>query len=98
MISSRRGFLTGLGAFILAAPAIVHAGNLMPVKVVGWDLGAGDITAINVLAGGDYYSDLVDATRLAFLPRIASQFYKTQPLMVHILRPDGRYFPEHTGT
>ena len=29
---SRRGFLTGL----IAAPAIVHAGNLMPVKAVNW--------------------------------------------------------------
>jgi hypothetical protein len=31
MRSSRRGFLAGLGAF-LATPAIVHAGNIMPVR------------------------------------------------------------------
>jgi hypothetical protein len=30
MMLNRRGFLTGL----IAAPAIVHAGNLMPVKTV----------------------------------------------------------------
>lgn len=31
MILGRRSFLVGMGA-MLAAPAIVHAGNLMPVK------------------------------------------------------------------
>lgn len=31
MILGRRAFLSGLGA-LLAAPAIVHAGNLMPVS------------------------------------------------------------------
>jgi hypothetical protein len=34
MLISRRGILGGL-ASMLASPAIVHAGNLMPVKVVG---------------------------------------------------------------
>jgi hypothetical protein len=33
VIATRRGFLAGLGS-LLAAPAIVHAGNLMPVKVM----------------------------------------------------------------
>ncbi len=37
MIRTRREFLTGLGS-LLAAPAIVHVGNLMPVKAVGDDL------------------------------------------------------------
>lgn len=32
MNSSRRGFLTGLGAALITAPAIVRAGSLMPVK------------------------------------------------------------------
>jgi hypothetical protein len=30
---NRRGFLAGLGS-LLAAPAIVHAGNLMPVRAL----------------------------------------------------------------
>ena len=34
MLQSRRNFLRGLGAAALAAPAIVHAGNLMPIKPV----------------------------------------------------------------
>lgn len=29
---NRRGFLTGLGSLLVTAPAIVHAGNLMPIK------------------------------------------------------------------
>lgn len=33
MILGRRKFLAGLGA-MLAAPAIVHAGNLMPIKAL----------------------------------------------------------------
>lgn len=31
---SRRGFFAGLGASLVAAPAIVRAASLMPVKVV----------------------------------------------------------------
>lgn len=33
MLIGRRGFLAGLGS-MLAAPAIVHAGNLMPVRSI----------------------------------------------------------------
>ena len=33
-VLTRRNFLTGL----IAAPAIVHAGNLMPIKRVSWVL------------------------------------------------------------
>ncbi len=33
MLIGRRAFLTGLGS-LLAAPAIVHAGNLMPVRSI----------------------------------------------------------------
>lgn len=34
MISSRRGFLFGLGASAVAAPAIVRAASLMPVRAL----------------------------------------------------------------
>lgn len=34
MISSRRKFLTGLGAVLITAPVIVRAGSLMPVKAM----------------------------------------------------------------
>lgn len=32
LYATRRGFLTGLGATLIAAPAIVRAGSLMPTK------------------------------------------------------------------
>lgn len=32
-MNTRRQFLTGLGSLIITAPAIVHAANLMPVRV-----------------------------------------------------------------
>lgn len=34
LIMPRRNFLRGLGSLLIAAPAIVHAGNLMPVKSI----------------------------------------------------------------
>lgn len=34
MIQTRRGFIAGLGACLITAPAIVRAGSLMPVKVM----------------------------------------------------------------
>ena len=37
LASSRRGFITGLGAFFCAAPAIVRASNIMPVRAVSSD-------------------------------------------------------------
>ena len=36
MNSTRRGFLTGM-ASLFAAPAIVHSGNLMPIKVLPFE-------------------------------------------------------------
>lgn len=34
MLLARRSFLAGLGAALVAAPAIVHARNIMPVRVI----------------------------------------------------------------
>jgi hypothetical protein len=34
MIQSRRGFISGLGALFVAAPAIVRAASIMPVKAI----------------------------------------------------------------
>lgn len=63
---SRRGLLTGLTAF-LAAPAIVRAGSLMPVKawnepmaIVGYtDWGLGHMTGKFVCGEQTYAGDLV---------------------------------------
>lgn len=40
--STRRSIITGLIALV-AAPAIVRAGSLMPVKAVSWDAGTGTV-------------------------------------------------------
>ena len=34
MTTSRRNFLTGLASFVAAAPAIVKAANIMPIKAI----------------------------------------------------------------
>jgi hypothetical protein len=39
VIQSRRGFIAGLGALFIAAPAIVRATSIMPVKAVDWSDG-----------------------------------------------------------
>ena len=36
MLIKRRALLTGLGSFLIGAPAIVRASSLMPIKVVDW--------------------------------------------------------------
>ena len=34
MTTSRRNFLTGLASFVAAAPAVVKAANIMPIKAI----------------------------------------------------------------
>jgi len=79
---NRRGFLTGLGAALVAAPAIVRAGSLMPVKTMiepvyfGWDLASGpDYTAMYFYDGVRMLksingSDWVD---------VSSEYYERPP-------------------
>jgi hypothetical protein len=62
----RRGFIGGLVGLI-AAPAIVHVGNLMPIKVLeddGW-------VWVENNAG-----ILVDVKRMAFVPRLFVQLWR----------------------
>lgn len=65
---NRRGFLTGLGAMI-AAPAIVHAGNLMPVRAI----------ERLILPSSPNFAELTAITRKAFLPRLFVQIYNSSP-------------------
>lgn len=75
MMPTRRGFLGGLIS-ALAAPAIVHAGNLMPVRALDpilfsqhpwWNP--------DELNGG-----LVAVTRQAFVPRLFVQLWQEAPV------------------
>lgn len=89
----RRSFLRGLGAF-MAAPAIVYAGNLMPVKALPANLM--HISEVGFWEDGDMtYAafdprELAAITRRAFVPRLQVQIYQSTPLLRAILGPDGR--------
>ena len=76
MILARRKFLVGLGALI-AAPAIVCAARLMPVR--GIILPADKNTPL--LLSKAMYEQLCDVTRQAFVPRLFVQVYATPPLV-----------------
>jgi hypothetical protein len=78
---SRRGFLGGL-ASVFAAPAIVHAGNLMPVKALDpilfsqnpwWNPAA------------PWNEELAAVIRAAFVPRLFVQLEQVNPLMGALL-------------
>jgi hypothetical protein len=71
----RRSFLTGLAA-TLAAPAIVRAASLMPVRGIVMDVQQ----PIAHLNGVPLYADLVDITRQAFVPRLFVQLNMSTPL------------------
>ena len=73
---SRRSFFTGLVAS-LAAPAIVHAGNLMPIRGI-----ALDYRALNAGLDSELYAELTRITRLAMLPRLFTQVYNNPPRLV----------------
>ncbi len=78
MILARRSFLTGL-ASALAAPAIVRAASLMPVKA----LPSPETLARWQSYGGGFsvYDDLTDVVRRAFVPRLQVQLYAASPLL-----------------
>ena len=71
IVSSRRGFLTRLISFV-AAPAIVRASSLMPVKA----LSAGKIPQ----GAFTLYDELSEVTRQAFVRRQFIQIYMRAPL------------------
>lgn len=79
ILPSRRGFLAGLVS-ALAAPAIVRAASLMPVKAMSIeDLlrmrmeDAYEITRQQI--ANNLYGELTDITRKAFVPRLFAQTY-----------------------
>ncbi len=78
---NRRGFLTGLVS-ALAAPAIVRASSLMPVRVMpdtDWLDAAYAMTRDQMTK--NLYGDLIDTTRKAIVPRLFVQL-RTAPLWV----------------
>jgi hypothetical protein len=79
IITSRRSFLTGLGAALITAPAIVRAGSIMPVRA--W-MDGNFMPLLNgvplTFDGG--WPALAEVTRNAFLPRMHVQLYKSWPV------------------
>jgi hypothetical protein len=73
--TSRRGFIGSLIAFTAAAPAVVRAASLMPVK-------APPIVPILPLPNldqytpGELYAELAELTRRSFMPRLYVQLWK----------------------
>ena len=70
---SRRGFITGLIALV-AAPAIVRAGSLMPVK----SLDDFDLMLMENVPY-EYSAKYVDVVRRAFVPRLYVQMWNETP-------------------
>jgi hypothetical protein len=44
--TTRRGLILGMGASLLAAPAIVRASSLMPVKLVDWGVYESNVVTV----------------------------------------------------
>ena len=77
LILPRRKFLMGLGASIIAAPAVVRAASLMKISAFEDEIGL-----IQTVNGGVFsYSELSAITRESFTPRIYLQIYKANPLL-----------------
>ncbi|HWS65680.1 MAG TPA: hypothetical protein VN325_23210 [Steroidobacteraceae bacterium] len=91
-MTTRRGFITGLGALFIAAPAIVRVASIMPVRA--FDLDLTDYDAIEqelrAMSGGiehsvrDAFGELVSVTRMAFVPRLFVEVYRASPLLAEL--------------
>jgi hypothetical protein len=89
IITSRRSFITGLVALV-AAPAIVRAGSLMPVKVLEPSLSVEELLRLRMEEAyritrenlsNSLYGDLTSATRRAFVPRSFVDIYRADNML-----------------
>lgn len=79
--TSRRGFLFGLTASIIAAPAIVRAASLMPVRGIIAPISL-DGVQLQFTQPSPFpvWQELAEITRQAFLPRMHRQLYSSTDL------------------
>jgi hypothetical protein len=88
IITSRRSFITGLISLV-AAPAIVRVGSLMPVKTMAMIDPVGTFNVpldpTDCVIGNGYITELASMTRKAFLPNLFVQLYKVDPLLQKLL-------------
>ena len=75
LILPRRKFLMGLGASIIAAPAVVRAASLMKISAFEDEIGV-----LQMVNGGAFiYSELSAVTWESFTPSRYLQIYKAHP-------------------
>lgn len=82
----RRGFLGGLfSAF--AAPAIVRAASIMPVKVMPTlaDLETELQAEMELVSPVGLNAELADIVRRAFVPRLYVQIYQASPAIAQLM-------------
>jgi hypothetical protein len=72
---SRRGLITGLISFV-AAPAIVRAASLMPVKALEAEF---EFSGFYSLYSTGFYGEMCAITREAFVPRLFVSVYDIDP-------------------
>lgn len=87
IIRSRRGFIAGLGALFIAAPAIVRATSIMPVKAISIEDLLRDrmdaaYEATRQAISQNLYGELTKITREAFLPGLRASIYRPSPWML----------------
>ena len=83
----RRGLLTSLGCLLIAAPSIVRATSLMPIKAFdGFTFQGVPLT----FDGG--YPELIAITRTAFVPRLLTQLYTDTVYLVRDCTDAGKIF------
>jgi hypothetical protein len=85
-VATRRSFITGLISLV-AAPAIVRAGSLMPVKAIIEPVGTFNVPLdpTDCIIGDGYITEVASMTRKAFLPQLFVQTYKVDPLLQKLL-------------
>lgn len=96
-MTTRRGFITGLISLV-AAPAIVRASSLMPVKVLPpddlLDLLKRRIADVEAEAfrniRNNLYGELTEITQKSFVPRLMEQVHDQTPIL-QVLRQHHRH-------
>ena len=83
MEMNRRGFLRGLGATFIAAPAIVRASSLMAISAPKM-LTIRGVPIIWDSALGPIWAELSDITRQAFMPSVYKQIFFVNPILSHL--------------
>ena len=76
----RRSFLRGMVG-IMAAPAVIKSGILMPVKEIIMP----EYTVIPISNGGTGFTEIARITREVFIPKLQMQIYTPSPSWVAIL-------------